>query len=274
MRKGKVAAAILCLFSAGMLGGVTFSGNELSVARADQSDQILEVTEEAVTTATSIETTALVTTATSAKAKPVTTAAATTVTAKSTTATTSKTTAATTTDTSATTKTETTTTEATTAAPAEPVTEPVPVATEAPVITTCPETEASEPAPQTDAAEQYTSDSFAISVTDREYIMLCNVVGHEYGSDWVPEAEKALVAEVVMNRVNSPQFPNSIYDVLMQPNQFTGLEYLVEMDHMSSYVTQSVRDAVDLYLSNPSQFQHGYLFFNGDGYRNYFRATC
>ena len=272
MRKGKVAAAILCLFSAGMLGGVTFSGNELSVARADQSDQILEVTEEAVTTATSIETTALVTTATSAKAKPVTTAAATTVTAKSTTATTSKTTAATTTDTSATTKTETTTTEATTAAPAEPVTEPV--ATEAPVITTCPETEASEPAPQTDAAEQYTSDSFAISVTDREYIMLCNVVGHEYGSDWVPEAEKALVAEVVMNRVNSPQFPNSIYDVLMQPNQFTGLEYLVEMDHMSSYVTQSVRDAVDLYLSNPSQFQHGYLFFNGDGYRNYFRATC
>ncbi len=273
MRKGKVAAAILCLFSAGMLGGVTFSGNELSVARADQSDQILEVTEEAVTTATSIETTALVTTATSAKAKPVTTAAATTVTAKSTTATTSKTTAATTTDTSATTKTETTT-KATTAAPAEPVTEPVPVATEAPVITTCPETEASESAPQTDAAEQYTSDSFAISVTDREYIMLCNVVGHEYGSDWVPEAEKALVAEVVMNRVNSPQFPNSIYDVLMQPNQFTGLEYLVEMDHMSSYVTQSVRDAVDLYLSNPSQFQHGYLFFNGDGYRNYFRATC
>ena len=274
MRKGKVAAAILCLFcSAGMLGGVTFNGNELSVARADQTDQILEVTEEAVTTATSIETTALVTTATSAKAKTVTTAAATTVTAKSTTVTTSKTTAATTTDTSATKKTETTTTEATTAAPAEPVTEPVPVATEAPVITTCPETEASEPAPQTDA-EDLNTESFAISVTDREYIMLCNVVGHEYGSDWVPEAEKALVAEVVMNRVNSPQFPNSIYEVLVQPNQFTGLEYLIEMDHMSSYVTQSVRDAVDLYLSNPSQFQHGYLFFNGDGYRNYFRATC
>lgn len=275
MRKGKVAAAILCLFAgAGMLGGVTFNGNELSVARADQTDQILEVTEEAVTTATSIETTALVTTATSAKAKTVTTAAATTVTAKSTTVTTSKTTAATTTDTSATKKIETTTTEAiTTAAPAETVTETVPVATEAPVTTTPPAEEASEPAPLTDA-EDLNTESFAISVTDREYIMLCNVVGHEYGSDWVPEAEKALVAEVVMNRVNSPQFPNSIYEVLVQPNQFTGLEYLIEMDHMSSYVTQSVRDAVDLYLSNPSQFQHGYLFFNGDGYRNYFRATC
>ena len=103
--------------------------------------------------------------------------------------------------------------------------------------------------------------------------MLCNVVGHEYGSDWVPTEEKALVAEVIMNRVNSPQFPDSIYEVLTQHNQFAGLEYLIEMDHMSYYVTQSVRDAVDLYLSNPAQFQHGYLFFNGDGYRNYFRAT-
>ena len=272
MRKGKVAAAILCLFSAGMLGGITFNGNELSVAKADQSDQILEVTGEAVTTATSIETTALVTTtATSKKAKTVTTAAATTATTAKTT---SKTTAATTTDISATKKTETTTEVKTTAAPAETEPETVPVATETPVITTSPVTEAPEPeteAPQTDAAETNT-ESCAISVTEREYIMLCNVVGHEYGSNWVPEAEKALVAEVVMNRVNSPLFPNSIYEVLIQPNQFTGLESLIEMDHMSCYVTQSVRDAVDLYLSDPSQFQHGYLFFNGDGYRNYFRT--
>ena len=268
MRKGKVAAAILCLFSAGMLGGVTFTGNEMSVARADQSDQLLEITGVTVTTATSIETTTLVstTTATSKKAKTVTTAAATT----------TKTTAATTTDTSATKKLETTATETqTTASETETETETSPVATEAPVSTTSTVTETEAPeteAPQTDAASEYTESS-AITVTDREYIMLCNVVGHEYGSDWVQTEEKALVAEVIMNRVNSPQFPNSIYEVLTQKNQFAGLEYLIEMDHMSSYVTQSVRDAVDLYLSDPTQFQHGYLFFNGDGYRNYFRAS-
>ena len=269
MRKGKVAAAILCLFSAGMLGGITFNGNELSVARADQSGQLCEITGDTVTTATSIETTTLVTTATTAtseKTKNVMTAAATTKT----------TTAAMTTDTSAAKKTETTTESKTTAAPAETTTEPVTAATEAPVITECSVTEATEvltetEPPQTDAADEDT-ESRAITVTDREYIMLCNVVGHEYGSDWVPEAEKALVAEVIMNRVNSPQFPDSIYEVLIQPNQFAGLEYLIEMDHMSRYVTQSVRDAVDLYLSDPTQFQHGYLFFNGDGYRNYFRA--
>lgn len=267
MRKGKVAAAILSLFcSAAMLGGVTFTGNEMSVARADQSDQLLEITGVTVTTATSIETTTTLvttTTATSKKAKTVTTTAAKT----------TKTTAATTTDTSATKKSETTTTVTeTTAEEAETETETSPVATEAPVITTAvTETEAPETeAPETDAAPEYTESS-AISVTDREYIMLCNVVGHEYGSDWVPTEEKALVAEVIMNRVNSPQFPNSIYEVLTQKNQFAGLEYLIEMDHMSSYVTQSVRDAVDLYLSDPTQFQHGYLFFNGDGYRNYFR---
>lgn len=270
MRKGKVAAAFMCLFCAGMLGGVTFTGNELSIAKADQSDQLLEVTDIAVTTTTSIETTTLVitTTTTSKKAKTMTTTAATT----------TSTSAATTTATSATSETETTTitTQQTTTDSVHTTSDTVPVATEAPVSTTIPVTETTAPetvAPQTTSVVPEDTNSPAISVTEREYIMLCNVVGHEYGSDWVPVAEKALVVEVIMNRVNSPQFPDSIYGVLTQHNQFAGLEYLIEMDHMSHYVTQSVRDAVDLYLSDPTQFQHGYLFFNGDGYRNYFRTT-
>ena len=136
--------------------------------------------------------------------------------------------------------------------------------TEPVIPATAPETE--PPAPQQ-------SGGYAISVTDREYIMLCNVVGHEYGADWVPTAEKALIAECIMNRVNSPLFPNTVYDVLMQPGQFAGIEHLILMETMSKYVTQDVRDAVDLYLTHPEQFQHGYLFFSGDGYRSYFRTT-
>lgn len=276
MRKAKVAAALMCLFCSGMLGGVRFNGNELSVAKADQSNQILEVTDVAVTTTTSIETTTLVitTATTSKKAKSVTTTAATT--------TNKTTTAATTTSTSGTKKTETTSTTATTeqqttAESVQTIPETVPADTEAP-ITTCTEAVATVPEtelPQTEAVLQLqqSGNSYAVSVTDREYIMLCNVVGHEYGSDWVPIEEKALVAEVIMNRVNSPQFPNTIYEVLTQYNQFAGLEYLVEMDHMSNFVTQSVRDAVDYYLANPDQYQHGYLYFNGDGYRNYFRSS-
>ena len=278
MRKVKVAAAFLCLASAGMLGGIAIEGNEVSVAHMDQRNQILEMTEEPVTTAASIETTAIVTTATTA----LTTASQTAVTTTELTATTSATTAATTT--------------AQTVAQTEPVTEPAPETvteavytqdvsflapapvTEPPVLTDAPAPATTEAVTETvqsvDApAETQDNGSYAITVTDREYIMLCNVVGHEYGADWISVEEKALVAEVIMNRVNSPAFPNTIYEVLTQRNQFAGLEYLIEMDEMSHYVTPSVMEAVDLYLSHPEQFQHGYLFFNGDGSRNYFRTS-
>ena len=65
-----------------------------------------------------------------------------------------------------------------------------------------------------------TSDNY---LTDYEYIMLCNAVAYEAGSDWIPTSEKAKVAEVIMNRVKSPDFPNTIYDVLTQEGQFVGV---------------------------------------------------
>ncbi len=263
MRKVKVAAAFMCLLVTGMLGEISFTGIDMSVAKAIQSDQLIELTAEPVTTTTSIETTATVTTtATTKRTKVTTTSTAVTSSTAKTTATTSATVPDTTVSTTETSETEVTTTETEAELP------------QTTVLTDLTETvtEAVTEAPQTEEADTDTS-SRAISVTDREYIMLCNVVGHEYGSDFVPVKEKALVAEVIMNRVNSPLFPNTIYEVLMQENQFAGLEYLVEMDTMSHYVTDSVKEAVDLYLSDPSQFDHGYLFFNGDGKRNYFRTS-
>ena len=274
MRKVKVAAASLCLLSYGMLHGGIIN-TEVSVAKTDMDDMI-EMTAESVTTPSSIETTSIVTTVTTA-----TTAVPAGTTASRTTAYTARSSAP-----------ATTTAVSTTAPVTEAAAETVPASTvqsepaqslsdsDVPEATTMPDAADAAPSTQaeTDAsaeteAEVTAEESGAITVTDREYIMLCNVVGHEYGSDWVPEAEKALVAEVIMNRVNSPAFPNTIYDVLMQRNQFSGLEYLVRMDKMSGYVTDSVKAAVDMYLADPSQFDHGYLYFNGDGYRNYFRTA-
>lgn len=103
-----------------------------------------------------------------------------------------------------------------------------------------------------------------------EYIMLCNCVAHEAGSEWINVYEKAKVVEVIMNRVQSDVFPNTIYDVLTQNGQFVGVWEYVEMSDFSSQVTESVINAVDLYFSNPSQFNHGYLYFEGDGTTNYF----
>lgn len=96
--------------------------------------------------------------------------------------------------------------------------------------------------------------------------MLCNLVAREYGSDWVSTYDKAKVVAVVMNRVNSSLFPNTIYEVLTQPNQFSGY---IPYDCYTSRVTQSVQDSVDYYFSHTDEFGN-YLYFEGDGTYNYF----
>lgn len=288
MRKVKVvAASFLCFAVSGALGGVVFSDeNSMPVANSVQRDLIAPLTAESATTQASIETT--ITTETSVRKTTAATTAATTevtkLTSKST-ASTTKTTA-----TVSTTKESTTTTETTTAAvssadvqylsadfysaetllPEDYEAEATETVT---TVWTDPQPETwTAAAPVTEAPAQPAS-GIPAGITEREYIMLCNVVGHEYGADFVPDAEKALVVEVIMNRVHSAQFPNSIHEVLTQRNQFSGIEYYVELETYSSMVTESVKRAVNLYFADPSQFAHGYLFFNGDGTRNYFRTS-
>ena len=288
MKKAKAAAVIAGLVSAGILGGFALTRADLSLVRTDLFVPIAEITADEMSDVDlpdNVTTTAAVTTVTAAKTTAVTSRTTAQTTAKSTTTAQA---AVTTTESAAETTTETETTAAattvTTAAPAPQTTAAPPVTTAAPQpvwaapVSTQPQTVITEPVipatePATEPPAPQQSGGYAISVTDREYIMLCNVVGHEYGADWVPTAEKALIAECIMNRVNSPLFPNTVYDVLMQPGQFAGIEHLILMETMSKYVTQDVRDAVDLYLTHPEQFQHGYLFFSGDGYRSYFRTT-
>ena len=111
-----------------------------------------------------------------------------------------------------------------------------------------------------------TSDNY---LTDYEYIMLCNAVAYEAGSDWIPISEKAKVAEVIMNRVNSSDFPNTIYDVLTQEGQFVGVWNYVTLTDYSYKVTEDVKSAVTMALES-DYINHGYLFFEGDGTQNYF----
>lgn len=109
-----------------------------------------------------------------------------------------------------------------------------------------------------------------LSISDEEYIILCNAVAHEAGCNWISTYDKALVVEVIMNRVNSPLYPNSIVGVLTQPYQFSGSSSYVYLGDYSGYVTQDVMDAVSLYFNEPDSFSQGYFGFYGDGKRNYF----
>ena len=167
----------------------------------------------------------------------------------------------------------------------EPVTEPV---TEAPVyeepevyeevyeepvveeVYVEPVTEASTYVePVTNAATSEMSQ-YALPISDEDFILLCNAVAHEAGSCWISETDKAKIVEVIMNRVSSPIYPDTIYGVLTQRNQFSGASSYVNLGTFSSAVTESVKSAVLLYFADPSQFNDGYLSFYGNGSQNIF----
>lgn len=103
--------------------------------------------------------------------------------------------------------------------------------------------------------------TYSIDAYSRQ--LLAEIVWHEYGSDWVSIPEKARIAAGVMNRVNDSRFPNTVYEVLVVPGQFTG--YCPGC----CSPTQSCYDAVDYYFSHQNEFGCENSWW-GDGYRNHF----
>lgn len=73
----------------------------------------------------------------------------------------------------------------------------------------------------TTKTEKPSDEDFVISCTDEEFEMLCYVLQGEVGN--CSEESKIAVANVVINRVKSSAFPNSVSGVLEAPNQFTAI---------------------------------------------------
>lgn len=61
-----------------------------------------------------------------------------------------------------------------------------------------------------------------ISYTEEEFEMMCYVLQGEVG--YCSEESKIAVANVIINRVKSSRFPNTIKGVLTAPNQFTAIK--------------------------------------------------
>ena len=51
--------------------------------------------------------------------------------------------------------------------------------------------------------------------------LLAKIVEAEAGSSWITDEHKQLVASVVLNRVNSSRFPNTIKEVVYAPGQYS-----------------------------------------------------
>ena len=59
-----------------------------------------------------------------------------------------------------------------------------------------------------------------------ELYLLARVIYSEAGSEWLSEDFRLCVGEVVLNRVASPEFPDTIYDVVYQKGQYAGVNTL------------------------------------------------
>lgn len=55
-----------------------------------------------------------------------------------------------------------------------------------------------------------------------ELMLISKIIYAEAGSAWLDDDWKMCVGEVVFNRVASPEFPNTIKEVLEQPGQYYG----------------------------------------------------
>lgn len=58
--------------------------------------------------------------------------------------------------------------------------------------------------------------------TFNDLMLLSKIIQAEAGSEWLSDDWKMCVGEVVMNRVASPEFPDTIAEVLAQPGQYYG----------------------------------------------------
>lgn len=56
-----------------------------------------------------------------------------------------------------------------------------------------------------------------------ELVLLAKIIHTEAGSSWLPDDWKMAVGEVVLNRVASPEFPNTIRECVYQSGQYSGV---------------------------------------------------
>ncbi|HEY8391341.1 MAG TPA: cell wall hydrolase [Capillibacterium sp.] len=106
---------------------------------------------------------------------------------------------------------------------------------------------------------------------DADLYLLAKLIQAEAGGE--PYEGKVAVGAVVMNRVKSPQFPNTIYDVIYQPGQFSCLPKLPTTEPDAQAI-QAAREAMAgrdpsrgaLYYYNPKlASREGARFFRTAG---------
>lgn len=74
------------------------------------------------------------------------------------------------------------------------------------------------------AAEGWNADENRVPLDYDELFLLSKLISWEAGSDWLPDELRLGVGEVVLNRVASPEFPDTLEGVVYQYGQYVGTD--------------------------------------------------
>jgi len=66
----------------------------------------------------------------------------------------------------------------------------------------------------------YTTAAAATSYSDEDLYWLAVAINMEAGSSWLSDTHQLLVGNVILNRVASSSYPNTVYDVIHQKGQY------------------------------------------------------
>lgn len=110
-----------------------------------------------------------------------------------------------------------------------------------------------------------------------EDIRVCAQVLYGEAKDCSQE-EQMLVIWCICNRVDDPRFPNTVTGVATQSGQFHGYSssnpVLPRLYEVAQKVLERWDFGEDALIHLPYATSSDYLYFNGDGYHNWFRKEC
>ena len=74
------------------------------------------------------------------------------------------------------------------------------------------------------AAEGWNSQEDAVPLDYDQLLLLAKLIAWEAGSDWLPQELRLSVGEVALNRVASPEYPDTLEEVVYQYGQYVGTD--------------------------------------------------
>lgn len=80
--------------------------------------------------------------------------------------------------------------------------------------------EVNRPKPKLVKESVSTEEEVKLTYTDEELYLLSHLINGEAGCSWFSEEHRQLVGLVVLNRVKSDRFPNSLKEVIFQIGQY------------------------------------------------------